>query len=164
MRAFLVNGSERSFADVITEQRGLGLSCMVASYGFGVKQVERIISNFNRVTLIADSSHAQLNPRAYERVVALDETLDTFNFIPTKIHAKFAIINGDTVIFTSANLSANRRVEVYLIGCKGEVDGVNEVISGLGSPGGIFSEPTAEFLLHSDFDPDGDISFDWDAI
>ena len=163
MRAFLVNGAERSLADVIVEHKGQGRTCLVASYRFGVKQVERIISNFSTVTLIADSSHAQLNPRAYERVIELDETLDTFSFVPTKIHAKFAIINGETVIFTSANLSANRRVEVYIIGCKGEVDGVDDVVSVLGDPGGILIESTDEFLRDSYFEIDGS-SFDWDAI
>ena len=95
---------------------------MAATSGFGTKQVEKIIQNFDTVPLVADSSHSQLNPRAYSRVVELSEILDNFRFAPTKIHAKFAVINGEIVIFTSANLSANRRLEVYLVGQKDDVD------------------------------------------
>ena len=159
--AFLVNGAEKSFADVIIEHKGAGGSCMVASYGFGVKQVEKIIQNFDTVTLVADSSHSQLNPRAYSRVVELSEILDNFRFAPTKIHAKFAVINGEIVIFTSANLSANRRLEVYLVGQKDDVDGVGEVIAGLGDPGGLLSGPTEWLSLDGqNFETD----FDWCSI
>lgn len=46
MEIFIVDGSEKNFADVIIENKKDGKICMVASYGFGVNQVNRIISAF----------------------------------------------------------------------------------------------------------------------
>lgn len=140
MNAFVVDGSEKNFADVIIENAGKRKSCIVASYGFGVKQVERIVEHFGSVVLVADESHSQLNPRAFNRIVEMSETIESFSFIPTKIHAKIAIINGDTVIFTSANLSANRRVEVYLIGKTKSISGMSGVLEGLKSPDELLNE------------------------
>lgn len=124
MECFLVDGATRSFADVILQQRGCGKKCLVASYGFGVLQVRKVLSAFDFLLLVADISHATLNAEAYSVVVEMSEKLENFSFVATKTHAKFALVDDETLIFTSANLSANRRIESYMIGSVEEVAGV----------------------------------------
>lgn len=127
MDVFFVDGAVRSFADIILQQRIDGKKCLVASYGFGVAQVKKILNAFDFVLLIADVSHAQLNTDAYNTVVEMSAVLPNFSFIATKTHAKFALIDDETIIFTSANLSANRRMESYMIGSIREVSGVQKI-------------------------------------
>jgi len=138
VKVFAVNGANKNFADIILENSSIGGTCVVASYGFGVKQVERLVSYFKEVTLIADESHSQLNPNAYEHIVKLsDNGGNGFTFKPTKTHAKMAIINNETLIFTSANLSSNRMVEIYLITSVSSVDGVDGILRVFGDPDGM---------------------------
>lgn len=131
MEIFTVNGKDTNFADVIIKHRINGEKCVVASYWFGVRMVERIIQNFKSVMLVSDSSHSTLNPKAYKKVVALDRRLDDFEFVTIKTHAKFAIIDNKTLIFTSANLSANQRMESYLIADVAEVVGCESIVNKL---------------------------------
>ena len=123
MDCFFVDGASKSFADVILQQRVSGKTCLVASYGFGVLQVRKVLNAFDFVLLVADISHAQLNAEAYNMVVEMSAILPNFSFVATKTHAKLAIIDDEIIIFTSANLSANRRMESYMIGSLGEVNG-----------------------------------------
>lgn len=147
MRVFFVDGSQRHFADIILENLVTGRTCSVASYGFGVKQVDRLIGAFDQFLLVADTSHAQLNTKAYNNVVKKSDTLDHFTFNPINTHAKLALIDDEVIIFTSANLSANRRMESYMVGTFDEVEGIEQLQATMGSPGDIFKKP---------FDP-GDI-------
>ena len=141
MKTFLVDGANKSLADIIIEHTEEGGECLVTSFGFGVRQVRKIIDHFDSFTLIADASHSTLNSRAYQSVVELDSDIDGFTFKPTeKIHAKFVVIDKKTVIFTSANLSANKRIEAYVIGSASEMIGVDKVVEQLGFPSGILTE------------------------
>lgn len=144
MRAFIINGATKNFADVIIGE-STGGNCLVASFGFGVKQIERLISHFSEVVLIADASHSQLNSKVYEKAVSLSMCTDGFTFIPSKIHAKLAIINNDKLIFTSANLSANRRIESYLIGKVSEIEGVKQLKQSLGNPDLFFTDKSDDY-------------------
>ncbi|MFA7173794.1 MAG: hypothetical protein WC340_10335 [Kiritimatiellia bacterium] len=125
MECFFVDGSARSFADIILQQKTPRKKCLVASYGFGVEQVRKVLSAFDFMMLVADVSHAQLNPKAYQIVVDMSDTLPNFYFVATKTHAKFALVDDEIIIFTSANLSANRRIESYLVGNMAEASGVD---------------------------------------
>ena len=154
--AFLVDGSQRNFADVIISRRVTGKTCAVASYGFGVVQVNRLVSAFRQVLLVADESHSQLNTKAYDTVVRMDRKLKYFTFRPTKIHAKLALIDDEVIIFTSANLSANRRVESYLVGQASEVAGIEAIKNLLSNPDEVFVSRVDEDLLCLDLDLDID--------
>ena len=79
MKVFFVDGSARCFADIIIENKITGKTCSVASYGFGVKQVSRIIAEFDQVLLIADTSHSRINKNSYASVMQMDKTLPFFN-------------------------------------------------------------------------------------
>ena len=127
MDCFFVDGASKSFADIILQQRIDGKKCQVASYGFGVLQIRKIINAFDSVSLVADISHAQLNAEVYDIVVDMSRVLPNFSFVATKTHAKLALIDDKTIIFTSANLSANRRMESYLIGSFDEISGVENI-------------------------------------
>lgn len=140
MDVFFVDGSEQCLADIILKNIVSGKTCSVASYGFGVKQVRRLIDAFDQVLLVADISHSQLNAKAYDAVVEMSDKLPHFIFRPIKTHAKLALIDDEIVIFTSANLSANRRIESYMIGRFEEVTGIDEIKKTLGDPGSIFKK------------------------
>ena len=127
MNCFFVDGSSKSFADIILQQRVDGKKCLVASYGFGVMQVRKILNAFDFVLLVADISHAQLNAVAYDTVVEMSKVLPNFSFVATKTHAKLAVIDDEKIIFTSANLSANRRIESYVIGSLSEIVGIDKL-------------------------------------
>ena len=139
MKAFVVDGSQRHFAEVIIDYRVSGREVMVASYGFGVKQVQLLLGAFRRVLLVADNSHSQLNPNAWKTIVAMAREMPRFVFNPIPIHAKLALIDNEMLIFTSANLSANRRLESYLAARMDEVDGVEELKKIMGNPGMVFA-------------------------
>lgn len=154
MNVFLVDGSQRHFADIILENLVTGRTCSVASYGFGVKQITRLIEAFDQVLLVADTSHSQLNTKAYNRVVRMSNELEHFTFRPVKTHAKLALIDDEIIIFTSANLSANRRMESYMIGTFSEVGGIGELKKIMGSPGDVFKRPVVDVGIN-DFDISG---------
>ena len=140
MEIYLVNGADTNFADVILKNKLYGKTCSVASYGFGVIQVKRLISSFDQVLLVADESHSQLNTSAYNAVVEMDKNINHFKFRPTKIHAKFALVDNEIFIFTSANLSANRRIESYMIGSFNEVVGLDKIKKLMGNPCDFFKK------------------------
>jgi len=131
---FFVDGADKTFADIILENRVNGETCAVASYGFGVKQINRLLDGFDNLLLLADESHAQLNKKAWDTVIEMDANLDHFTFKSEKTHAKLAIIDKKVIIFTSANLSANRRMESYMIAKVADVDGVDDVRAIIGNP------------------------------
>lgn len=149
MDVFFVDGSQKCFADIILENMTTGKTCSVASYGFGVKQVKRLIHSFEQVLLVADTSHSQLNAEAYNTVVEMSNDIPQFTFKPIKTHAKLALIDNEKIIFTSANLSANQRMESYMVGFFNEVSGIEKLKQTMGDPGGIFKKPCL-----SDIDPD----------
>ena len=126
MDCFFVDGNSKSFADIILQHRVDGKKCLVASYGFGVLQIRKIINAFDFVSLVADISHSKLNEKAYCTVVEMATVLPNFSFITTKTHAKLALIDDEIIIFTSANLSANRRIESYVIGSMQEFPGIEK--------------------------------------
>jgi hypothetical protein len=138
IKAFAVDGSNRCFADVIIENSSSGNTCVVASYGFGIKQVDRLVSFFSELVLIADESHSKLDPKAYKHVTGLSGK-NGFTFIPANTHAKIAIINREKVIFTSANLSANRRIEIYFVAPVKHIDGISDILRILGDPQNFLS-------------------------
>ena len=121
-----MDGSSTSFADVILQKRVCGRRCLIASYGFGVVQIRKVLSAFDNVCLVADISHAQLNPVAYNMVVEMSTVLPGFSFFAIKTHVKMALIDDEVFIFTSANLSANRRIESYVVGSFDEVEGIEK--------------------------------------
>lgn len=127
MECFFLDGSSKSFADVILDNLVCGGECLVASYGFGVLQVRKLVNSFDSVVLVADISHAKLNAEAYDMVVDMSSILPNFSFIATKTHAKLALIDDEIIIFTSANLSANRRFESYMIGKFKEFNGIEKL-------------------------------------
>ena len=138
MKAFIVDGSKRSFADVILENKTTGKTCSVASWGFGAAQVRRLIREFQRVLLVADASHSQLNASAYAAVLRMQKTYAHFTFRPCKTHVKLALIDDEIIIFTSANLSANKRAESYIVGELSEIDGIDQIKEFIGEPEKIF--------------------------
>lgn len=132
MKAYIVDGSKQNFADTIISLSSSGRSCVVSSFGFGVRQVRRLLEHFDSVNLVADGTHSQLNSKAYKEVVRLSNSVSGFSFTPKKIHAKLAVIDSEVVVFTSANLSANRRIEVYVVGSLDEIQGVGDIVDNLG--------------------------------
>ena len=82
------------------------------------------------------------------------ETYEKFSFLPSRIHAKLALIDGETIIVTSANLSSNRKIELYLIGNINEVDGIDEVKKFFGDPDEVLKKSGGD-----DFD-----DIDWDNV
>lgn len=144
MNCFFVDGSSKSFADIILQYRVDGKKCLVASYGFGVLQVRKIISAFDAVVLVADISHATLNATAYDTVVEMSAVLPSFSFIATRTHAKLALIDDEIVVFTSANLSANRRVESYMIGEFREFTGIENLEKIFSNTSGVLVKPDSE--------------------
>ncbi len=112
---FFVDGKATSFADVILRYKKNGQSLFVATYGFGVKQVWRLMSNFDSVILVADESHSVLNSKAFKSAEAMSRNSNGFEFRPMRNHAKLAIIDDAVIIFTSANLSQNRKRELYFV-------------------------------------------------
>jgi len=98
-----------------------------------------LIRAFEHVLLVADTSHSQLNSDAYKAIVGRSRNLSGFTFKQIKNHSKLALIDDEIIIFTSANLSANRRVESYLIGSFGEVGGIEELKKMFLAPGDSFN-------------------------
>jgi hypothetical protein len=70
--------------------------------------------------------------------------MSRFVFNPIPIHAKLAFIDDEILIVTSANLSANRRIESYLVARMDEVDGVDELKKVMGNPGRVLAAAVAE--------------------
>ncbi len=69
-------------------------------------------------------------------------------------------VTNDVIIFTSANLSANRRIESYMIGKVSEVDDIEKVEKLLGCPGDIFLKSNINIDLDRLIDKvDFDIDF-----
>jgi len=157
MNCFFVDGSQTNLADVILDNTVAGETCAVLSYGFGVMQVKRLMSAFDQVLLLADSSHSKLNKKAYDEVVRLSSMDNGFTFRPVRTHAKLVIIDSEIVIFTSANLSANKRIESYLIGKVSEISGIDKMLEFFGNPDEIFKKNASE---NSDLDLDIDINLD----
>lgn len=139
VKAFVVNGANRNFADVILEYATRGDSCIVASYGFGTEQVDRLVFFFKSLVLVADESHSKLNSKAFDYVMGLSGK-NGFAFIPTKTHAKMAIINNETVIFTSANLSANKRLEMYVVAPLSAITGMDAILEVFKNPQKLIDE------------------------
>jgi hypothetical protein len=150
MNIFMVDGSKRRLSDIIIENKVTGESCLVASYGLGVRQVRILIDEFQQVTLVADESHSRLNPNAYAAVIDLNESVPHFTFKVIKTHAKFALIDDEIIVFTSANLSANRRMESYMVGRIDEVNGIESVKKIMHNPKMIFKKQMNEFDLFDD--------------
>ncbi len=138
MDAFFVNGKDSSLADIILKNTTKYHTCYVASFGFGIKQINLLIDRFENVLLVADNSHAKLNKTAYDKVIEMNNEIPNFVFKETKTHAKLAIIDDDTIIFTSANLSKNHRMESYLIGKITEINGIEHIKEIFGNPSSIF--------------------------
>jgi len=151
MEVFIVDGAKQNLADIIISNKISGKTCTVASWGFGVRQVERLIDAFDQLLLVADASHSQLNTKAYGTVVEMSENLEYFTFRPTRTHMKLALVDDELIIFTSANLSANRRLESYMIGNFGEVNGIENIKEILGDPGMIFREKQHTELMDMKF-------------
>lgn len=145
MKAFLVNGKQKNFADVIIENSITGNVCLVASYGFGIAQINRLISAFDKVLLIADTSHSRLSKNVYNEVVRMSDDFSYFTFKPINTHAKFALIDDEIIIFTSANLSVNRCMESYLIGKFSEIDDIEKFKEIVGDPDSLFKNDNKEF-------------------
>jgi len=152
MRIFIVDGKERTFADVICENSAKFDSLLVASYGFGVRQVEKLLSVFREVVLVADESHSVLNRKAFESVLSKSEHNEKFSFLPSRTHAKLALIDNETIIVTSANLSSNRKIELYLIGSAKEVDGIDELKKFFGDPDEVFGKTVGDGLDDIDWE------------
>jgi len=138
MDAFIVDGAKQTLADIIISKKVSGKTCSVASWGFGVRHVERLINAFDQLLLVADASHSQLNKTAYRSVVKMSEKLDYFTFRPARTHVKLALIDDEIIIFTSANLSANRRLESYIIGHFCEINGIDEIKRMFDNPGAAY--------------------------
>ena len=123
----IINGKKKNMADVIIENGVTFESCVVASYGFGVKQINKLIAAFDSVFLIADDSHSKLNSNVYKSVVEMSKRLNHFYFRSINVHAKFAIIDNSVFMMTSANLSNNQKYEIYCICNISDVSGIDEL-------------------------------------
>ena len=157
IEVFVIDGSERNLADIIIANKISGDSLCVASYGFGVKQVRRLMNAFKKMVLVADTSHSQLNNAAWKSITKMSNENPRFLFIPTAIHAKLAIIDEAIVVFTSANLSANQRIESYIIGNKNEMNGIDDIANFLFHQADSFLEETI-------IEPENDFSVNLESV
>jgi hypothetical protein len=161
MECFFVDGKKQSFADIILKYKKSGDTCLVGSFGFGTKQVKKLLANFKKTVLLADSSHSQLNSNAYFQVCRLAESSDNFVFKQTKTHAKFAIVDDEVFIMTSANLSQNQRLEIYVIEDVAKVNGLDEIKKVVGMPTLVMC---GDKNKESEFDIDIDIDIDFEIF
>jgi len=125
----LINGSESSLADMITKNKVSGKTVIVATFGIGVKQIKKLLWEFEEVTIIIDSTHSHWQKKLWKRVLKLNSMHDNLIIKMAAIHSKVAIIDNKIVIVTSANLSQNQFIESYVIGDMLEFSGIKEIIN-----------------------------------
>lgn len=124
IRFYSVSGS--SFADEIIKNKVTGESVIVSTFGISPKQAERLVNEFDDVVINVDASQSTLNPDAFAKLISLNKK-KTCKIVGSYNHAKTALIDGEKLIVTSANLTENRKIECYLVADSGvNIKGVSE--------------------------------------
>lgn len=123
----LINGKKYSFADVILSKRKNEQSIIVSTFGISAAQIQKLLFTFNKVQVVIDESHSNLNEDMFNRICNLNNIEKRFILKVTSIHAKIAIF-GNQCIVTSANLTSNQKIESYLFSTIKEITGVKKII------------------------------------
>jgi len=129
----LVDGSKCSLAEMIVKNKVTGESVLVATFGIGIKQIKMLLWEFDKVTIVIDSSHSSWQKKLWDRILYMNDTNEKLTIKVAQIHAKLAIIDGEVAVITSANLSQNQFIESYVIGNVSEIKGSKKVIDFLNS-------------------------------
>lgn len=121
-----------TFADIIKKHSGSGESLFVATYNVSDKQLSALMPEFKGIFMVVDAGQLSMNAGMIDRVIALSESVEsnlTVRF--TSNHAKVAVINNETAIFSSANLSKSNKNEIYVVAPLSIADGLTDYVDKL---------------------------------
>lgn len=109
---YVVSGT--SFADEIIKRKISGSTLIVSTFGVSKKQIDKLCREFDDILINVDASQSHLNQSEYGKLIKLNKS-DGIKIVASYNHAKLAVIDGQELIVTSANLTSNKKEECYII-------------------------------------------------
>lgn len=124
----IIDSKNVNFSSFIISKAEKFEDLIVFTYGVNPKELKGLCNRFETVSLLIDESHRRLNPTQFEKIFDMSRDIDGLIVKVAANHSKMAILNRKTVIITSANLTCNRRAEMYLTADVDCIEGVQDMI------------------------------------